>query len=260
MKAVRFDIMTLFPGMFQGPFEESIIKRARERSLVEVYLHNIRDYAPDKHHVVDDYPYGGGAGMVLKPEPVYRALEAVKQTGVAAGYSAEPPSGPVPIVLLTPQGERFCQDTARELALQPWLILLCGHYEGVDERIRQHLVTREISIGDYVLTGGELPAMILVEAVARLVPGVMGSPASGEEESFGGGLLEYPQYTRPAEFQGWPVPEVLLSGNHQEVSRWRRLQSVLRTAQRRPDLYAEAQVSKEERAWVTAQLVGQQTH
>ncbi|MBI2887345.1 MAG: tRNA (guanosine(37)-N1)-methyltransferase TrmD [Chloroflexi bacterium] len=246
---MRFDILTLFPGMFRGPFEESILKRARERGLVEVNIYNIREYATDKHHVVDDYPYGGGAGMVMKPEPVYAALEAVKARGAAAGLA-----GVAPALLLTPQGEPFCQSMARELAQQPWLILLCGHYEGVDERIREHMATREVSIGDYVLAGGELPAMVVVEAVARLVPGVMGSPESGEEESFGDGLLEYPQYTRPAAFREWQAPEVLLSGNHQEVRRWRRQQALLRTARRRPDLYAMAHVSLEERVWVAAQL------
>jgi len=249
---VRIDILTLFPGMFRGPFDESIIKRAAERALLEIHIHNIRDYSQDKHHVVDDYPYGGGAGMVLKPEPVYEALQAVKRVGCSSGQAAAPP----PVVLLTPQGERFSQSMAQELALHPWLILLCGHYEGVDERIRERLVTHEVSIGDYVLTGGELPAMVVVEAVARLLPGVMGSPASVEEESFAGGLLEYPQYTRPAEFQGWQVPEVLLSGHHGEVQRWRRQQALLRTARRRPDLYAQAEVTPQERAWVQSHLEG----
>ena len=245
-------MLTLFPGMFQGPFHESILKRAQERSLVEIHLHNIRDYALDKHRVVDDYTYGGGAGMVLKPEPIYLALEAVKQMGVAAGYSATDARVP-PVILLTPQGRRFRQRTAQKLAQQPWLVLLCGHYEGVDERIREHMVTQELSIGDYVLTGGELPGMVLVDAVVRLLPGVMGSADSAEEESFSSGLLEYPQYTRPSSFRGWGVPEVLLSGDHAEVRRWRRREALLRTARRRPDLLAAAEPSPGEREWVESQ-------
>lgn len=243
---MRIDILTLFPGMFAGPFSESILKRAQERGLAAIYLHNIRDYATDKHHVVDDYPYGGGAGMVLKPEPVYAALSAVLPQDAAHPNP--------PVLLMTPQGERFTQALARQLSQQPRLVLLCGHYEGVDERIREHMVTREISIGDYVLTGGELPAMVVTEAVVRLLPGVMGSEHSAEEESFVGGLLEYPQYTRPPEFMGWRVPAVLLSGHHGEVAKWRRQQAILRTARRRPDLLAAADLTPEERRWLQEQL------
>jgi len=217
---MRIDILTLFPGMFSGPFSESIIKRAVDKGLLEIGLHNIRGYTEDRHHVVDDYPYGGGAGMVMKPEPVFRALESVRNGG----------EGRPVVVLMTPQGEVFSQQIAWELSREPWLVLLCGHYEGVDERIREHLVDRELSIGDYILTGGELPAMVVADAVVRLLPGVMGSAHSAEEESFSPDLLEYPQYTRPASFQGWDVPEILLSGDHGAVDRWRREQAVIRTA------------------------------
>jgi tRNA (guanine37-N1)-methyltransferase len=243
---VRVDILTLFPGMFAGPFSESILKRARDKGLASIYVHDIRPYTTDKHHVVDDYPYGGGAGMVMKPEPVYAALQAV------FAQDAEHPTPQV--LLMTPQGEPFTQTIARELVRQPRLVIICGHYEGVDERIRQHMVTRELSIGDYVLTGGELPAMVVTETVVRLVPGVMGSDQSAEEESFSAGLLEYPHYTRPPEFMGWGVPPVLLSGHHAEVEKWRRRQSLLRTALRRPDLLARAEVSAADQAWLTAAL------
>ncbi len=249
---MRIDILTLFPGMFQGPFEESMIKRARERGLVRIELHNIRDYTEDRHHVVDDYTYGGGAGMVMKPEPVYRALQGVRAAGVAAGE----PEGPY-VLLMTPQGETFNQAMARELSKRPWLALLCGHYEGVDERIRQHMVDREVSIGDYVLTGGEIAALAITDAVVRLVPGVMGSALSAEEESFSQNLLEYPQYTRPPDFLGWKVPDILLSGNHAEIARWRRRQALLRTARRRPDLLAMSSLTPQERAWLEAELAQQ---
>lgn len=242
---MRIDILTLFPDMFQGPFSESIVGRAQERGLAQVHLHNIRDYAQDKHHVVDDYPYGGGAGMVMKPEPVAVALEAVR---------AQEPAGEPHVVLLTPQGEPFSQAIAWELSRLPWLVFLCGHYEGLDERIREHLVQREVSIGDYILTGGELPAMVLADAVLRLLPGVMGSPDSAEEESFAGGVLEYPQYTRPPEYQGWQVPDILLSGDHGAVAKWRRQQALLRTVRHRPDLLANAELTPEERAWLKDQM------
>jgi tRNA (guanine37-N1)-methyltransferase len=225
---MHFDIFTLFPGMFQGPFSESILKRAQERELLSITLHNIRDATTDKHHVVDDYPYGGGAGMVMKPEPIFAAIEPVYLGG--------------PIILLTPQGRLFNQRIAQELAQQPRITLLCGHYEGIDERVRQHLVTDEISIGDYVLTGGELAAMIIVDAVSRLLPGVL-AEASTHEESHTSGLLEYPQYTRPPEFRGWHIPDVLLSGNHGEIARWRRKESLRLTRQRRPDLFAQLDLS-----------------
>ena len=220
---MRIDILTLFPGMFRGPFEESIIKRAVERGLLEIGVHNIRDFAPGRHRVTDDYPYGGGAGMVMKPEPVFAAVEAVRR-----------PSSRV--ILMTPQGRIFTQSVALGLSRLGHLVLLCGHYEGVDERVREHLVDDELSIGDYVLTGGELPAMVVVDAVARLVPGVLGAGESAVEESFAAGVLEYPHYTRPPEFRGWKVPQVLLSGNHARISRWRREQSLLRTLRRRPEL------------------------
>jgi tRNA (guanine37-N1)-methyltransferase len=228
---VRFDIFTLFPEMFRGPLDESILKRARERGLIEIALHNPRDVTTDRHHIADDYPYGGGAGMVLKPEPIFEAVERV-QAAAAGG----------PIILLSPQGRLFTQEVARALAQEPRITLLCGHYEGVDERIRERLATDELSIGDYVLTGGELAAMVVVDAVARLVPGVL-APGSTEEESHTAGLLEYPQYTRPPEFRGWRVPDILLSGNHGAVARWRRKEALRRTRARRPDLLARATLS-----------------
>ncbi len=233
---MRFDIFTLFPSMFQGPFTESILKRAVEAGLLQLRVHDIRSVTTDRHHVCDDYPYGGGAGMVMKPEPVFAAVESVlgqERTGV-------------PIVLLTPQGRRLTQTVAAELAGHPRLALICGHYEGVDERIREHLATDEISIGDYVLTGGELAAMVLVDAVARLVPGVLDA-GSTCQESHTDGLLEYPHYTRPPDFRGWRVPDVLLSGNHASIASWRRAQSLLRTRQRRPDLLAGASLSEQDR-------------
>lgn len=225
---MHFDILTLFPAMFQGPLSESILKRAQERQLLSIALHNIRDVTTDKHHIVDDYPYGGGAGMVMKPEPIFRAVEAVYQGG--------------PIILLTPQGRLFNQQIAQSLAQEPRVTLLCGHYEGVDERVCQHLVTDEISIGDYVLTGGELAAMILVDAVSRLIPGVLAA-CSTQEESHTSDLLEYPQYTRPPEFRGWGIPPVLLSGHHEQVARWRRKEALRRTRARRPDLFARLDIS-----------------
>ncbi len=228
---MHFDIFTLFPGMFQGPFTESILKRAQERELLHITLHNIRDATTDKHHVVDDYPYGGGLGMVMKPDPIFAAVEAAHQGG--------------PIILLTPQGRLFNQQIARELALEPRLTLICGHYEGIDERVTDNLVTEELSIGDYVLTGGELGAIILVDAVSRLLPGVL-TEGSTSDESHSNALLEYPQYTRPAEFRGWRVPDVLLSGNHAEIARWRRKESLRKTRQRRPDLFAQVDVTSKQ--------------
>ena len=225
---MHFDIFTLFPDMFQGPFAESILKRAQERGLLSIALHNIRDATSDKHHIVDDYPYGGGVGMVMKPEPIFTAVEAVYQGG--------------PIILLTPQGRLFNQHIARTLAQEPRLTLLCGHYEGVDERVCQHLVTDELSIGDYVLTGGELAAMVVVDAISRLIPGVLGADASIQEESHSENLLEYPQYTRPPEFRGWKVPDILLSGHHAQIARWRRKESLRKTRERRPDLFAKVDV------------------
>jgi tRNA (guanine37-N1)-methyltransferase len=229
---MRFDIFTLFPDMFRGPLDESIIARARARGLVEIALHNPRDVTTDRHHVVDDYPYGGGAGMVMKPEPLFAAVEAVYASG--------------PIILLSPQGRLFTQEVARELAQEPRVTLLCGHYEGVDERVREHLATDEISLGDFVLTGGELAAMVIVDAVTRLLPGAL-APGSTEEESHTAGLLEYPQYTRPPAFRGWRVPDVLLSGHHAAVARWRRKEALRRTRARRPELLAEATLSADDR-------------
>ncbi len=228
MDAMHFDIFTLFPGMFQGPFNESILKRAQEAGLLSIALHNIRNATTDKHHIVDDYPYGGGAGMVMKPEPIFAAVEAVYSGG--------------PIILLTPQGRLFNSQIAHILAQEPRVTLLCGHYEGIDERVRQHLVTDELSIGDYVLTGGELAAMVVVDAVSRLIPGVLAGEST-QEESHSGYLLEYPQYTRPPEFRGWRVPDILLSGHHAQIARWRRKESLRRTREHRPDLFAKLDLS-----------------
>ena len=220
---MRIDILTLFPRMFAGPFDESIVKRARESGALDMRLTNIRDFATDRHRTVDDTPYGGGPGMVMKVEPLSRALEAVRTPDAQT-------------VLLSPRGRLFTQAVARTLAERPALVLVCGHYEGVDERVAEHLVDDELSIGDYVLTGGELAAMVVIDAVVRLLPGVLGAEASVVEESHSAGLLEYPHYTRPAEFQGWTVPEVLLSGNHAAIARWRRERAEELTRARRPDL------------------------
>ena len=242
---MRIDILTLFPGMFDGPFRESIIRRAIDRQLISVAIHNIRDWARDKHRMVDDYPYGGGAGMVMKPEPIFEAVEWLKAGGDLSSA----------VILLTPQGKLFCQEVARELASYERLVLICGHYEGVDERVREHLVTHEISIGDYVLTGGERPAMVGVDVVVRQLSGVLACEQSAREDSHAEGLLEYPQYTRPADYRGWRVPEVLLSGNHAEIAKWRRQQSILRTLKRRPDLLERAPLSKEEGQWVEVEAM-----
>jgi len=231
--------LTLFPQMFDGLLNCSIIGRARERGLVDIRLHDIRGYTHDKHHVVDDYPYGGGAGMVLKPEPIFEAVESIK---MELGLSA------VPTILLTPQGRLFTQGTARELAGYQHLILICGHYEGVDERVAEHLVNDELSIGDYLLSGGEVAAMAVMDCVVRLLPGALGSEVSLVEESHIGGLLEYPQYTRPPVYRGLAAPSVLLSGDHGEIARWRRKQSLLRTAKRRPDLIEKIVLSPEDKS------------
>jgi tRNA (guanine37-N1)-methyltransferase len=229
---MHFDVFTLFPEAFTPYLETSILQRARQRGLLQVALHNIRDWTSDKHHVTDDEPYGGGGGMVMKPEPIFTAVE---------GVLGAPPA--CPVILLTPQGRPFSQSIAFELAEQPRLALLCGRYEGVDERVRQHLVSDEISIGDYVLTGGELPALVLIDAVTRLIPGVLGDPDGALDDSHASGLLEYPHYTRPPEYRGWKVPEVLVSGDHARLARWRRQQALLRTRQRRPDLLQKADLS-----------------
>jgi len=222
---IRFDILSVFPGMFASPLAESLIGKARDKGRVDIRLHDIRDYATDRHRMTDDAPYGGGGGMVMKVEPIDRALAAIL-----------PDRSEGLVILLSPQGESFSQRRAEELASHPRLVLLCGHYEGVDERVREHLVDRELSIGDYVLTGGELAAMVVVDAVSRLIPGVLGNDASAAEDSFSTGILEYPHYTRPATYRGWPVPEVLLSGNHAEIDAWRRTEALKRTLARRPDL------------------------
>jgi len=231
--------------MFEIPFNISIFKRAVEQKLVEVQVHNIRDYTHDKHHTVDDASYGGGSGMVLKPEPLFEAVESVK-----VSLEQKEAERQIPVILLTPQGRPFTQKVAFELAQYSSLFLICGHYEGFDERVREHLATDEISIGDYVLSGGELAAMVVIDAVVRLLPGVLGSEESAQEDSHVSGLLEYPQYTRPEVFRGWGVPEVLLSGNHAQIARWRREQSILRTLKRRPELLDRADLSPEERGLI----------
>ncbi len=241
---MQIDILTLFPQMFQGPFSTGIFQRAIDREMVSVNIHNIRDYTYDKHHTVDDYAYGGGAGMVLKPEPIFEAVESVK-SGVSLKKGGE-----LPVILLTPQGRLFSQQIALELSRCSRLILICGRYEGVDERVREHLVTDEISIGDYVLSGGEIAAMVVVDAVVRLLPGVLGSEASPLDDSHSAGLLEYPQYTRPAVYRGWSVPDVLLSGNHAQIAKWRREQAIIRTLERRPELLGKANLNSEEKRLV----------
>ena len=242
---MQIDILTLFPQMFQGPFSVGIFQRAIDRKLVQVNIHNIRDYTHDKHHTVDDYAYGGGAGMVLKPEPIFEAVESIKSDICLKAGGNE-----LPIILLTPQGRLFGQQIVQELSRYSHLILICGRYEGVDERVREHLVTDEISIGDYVLGGGELAAMVVVDAVVRLLPGVLGSEASPLDDSYTTGLLEYPQYTRPDVYRGWSVPEVLLSGDHAQIAKWRREQAILRTLKRRPELLDQANLCLEDRQLV----------
>jgi len=235
---VQIDILTLFPEMFQGVFDSGVIKRAIDQELVGIGLHNFRDQAHDKHHTVDDYPYGGGAGMVLKPEPIFETVELIK------GESD------VPVILLNPQGRLFSQKVAGEFSQYSRMIIICGRYEGVDERVSQHLATDEISIGDYVLTGGEIAAIVVIDAVVRLLPGVLGSEESPREDSHVAGLLEYPQYTRPPSYRGWTVPEVLLSGNHARIASWRREQSIRRTYERRPELLDKVELSPEEKRLV----------
>jgi len=242
---MRIDILTLFPQLFQTPFEAGIFKRAIDKNLVSINLHNIRDYTHDKHHTADDYPHGGGPGMVLKPEPIFETVESVRSDI----YAREDVSA-LATILLTPQGRLFSQQIAQELSQFSHLILICGHYEGVDERVREHLATDEISIGDYVLSGGEFPAMVIADAIVRLLPGVLGSEASLLDDSHINGLLEYPQYTRPAIYRGWPVPEVLLSGNHARIAKWRRHQVILRTLERRPELLDKTRLHPEERQLV----------
>jgi len=233
---MEFDVFTLLPEVFPPYVNSSILHRASQRGLIDVRVHNIRDWAADKHHVTDDEPYGGGGGMVMKVEPVFAAVESVLG-----------PTTCCPVILLTPQGRVFSQKIAMELVRYPRLALICGRYEGVDERIREHLVTDEISIGDYVLTGGELPALILMDAISRLIPGVLGDPGGAMDDSHAAGLLEYPHYTRPPEYRGWGVPEILLSGDHAKIEKWRREQSLRRTMLRRPDLLESAPLSETDR-------------
>jgi len=234
---MRIDVLTLFPEMFASPLEHSILKRAREAGLLDVQTTDIREFTFDRYRQVDDSPYGGGPGMVMKPEPIFRAVEAL---------ASEPPP-PDRVILFTPLGRRFKQEVAGELASCERLVLLCGRYEGIDERVHRHLVTDELSIGDYVLTGGELPALVVIDAVARLLPGVLGKDESAASETFAEHLLEYPHYTRPPDFRGWTVPEVLLSGDHGAIARWRREESLRRTLRHRPDLFLQHELTDEDR-------------
>jgi tRNA (guanine37-N1)-methyltransferase len=246
---MRIDVLTLFPEMFEGVFSSSILGKARDKGIVGLNTVNFRDYSNNKHNTVDDYPYGGGGGMVLKAEPIFAAVEDLI-----------PPDSTVKprIILMCPQGERYTQKKAEELSSEEHLVFICGHYEGYDERIRQYLVTDELSVGDYVLTGGELPAMTVIDSVVRLLPGVLGNEQSAITDSFSTGLLEYPHYTRPAKFRDWEVPDVLISGHHVNVDTWRRKESLLRTLERRPDLLEGRELSKEERVWIHAWKAEQQ--
>jgi tRNA (guanine37-N1)-methyltransferase len=239
---MRLDIFTLFPEVFKPYLETSILHRAVQRDLVQINLHNIRDWTTDKHHVTDDEPYGGGGGMIMKPEPVFASIE-----GVFAGVPQ------CPVILLTPQGRVFNQSVAAQLSQEPHLVLVSGRYEGIDERVRQQLVTDEISIGDYVLTGGELPALVVIDTVVRMLPGALGDPEGAWDDSHASGLLEYPHYTRPAEFRGWQVPEILLSGDHARIAKWRREQALLRTQRRRPDLLERAPLTEQDREFLAKQ-------
>ncbi|WP_059045407.1 tRNA (guanosine(37)-N1)-methyltransferase TrmD [Paenibacillus rubinfantis] len=262
---MRVDVLTLFPEMFAGVFGSSILGKAQDKGIVSLNAINFRDYSGNKHGSVDDTPYGGGGGMVLKPEPIFRAVEDLlgRTAGEEAGGSSDEKavaadpgltpnasSRPPRIILMCPQGETFTQKKAEELAQEDHLVFICGHYEGYDERIREHLVTDELSIGDYVLTGGELPAMIVIDSVTRLLPGVLGNETSAVTDSFSTGLLEYPHYTRPVEFRGWKVPDILLSGHHANVDEWRRKEALRRTLERRPDLLEKVELSAQEQRWL----------
>jgi tRNA (guanine37-N1)-methyltransferase len=237
---MKIDVLTLFPEMFTGVFTTSILGKAQEKGIVELQAINFRSYANNKHHTVDDYAYGGGGGMVLKPEPIFTAVESLYE-----GLQEQPR-----VILMCPQGERYTQRKAEELSNAKHLVFICGHYEGYDERIRQHLITDEISVGDYVLTGGELPAMTVIDSVVRLLPGVLGNETSAVTDSHSTGLLEYPHYTRPAVFRDMKVPDELLSGHHVNIEKWRRQQSLIRTLERRPDLLEVAELTKSERNWI----------
>ncbi len=237
-----FDVFTLFPDGLRPYLDISILQRAAQNKLLEVRLHDIRNWTTDRHHTADDTPYGGGGGMVMKCEPVFAAVESILG-----------PSPTCPVIMMTPQGRTFTQQVAQELSAYPHLALICGRYEGIDERIREHLVTDQISIGDYVLTGGELPALILIDAITRLIPGALGDPDGAQDDSFASGLLEYPHYTRPPEFRGWAVPEILLSGNHAAIARWRREQALKRTLEKRPDLLEKFDLTPADRKFL-AQL------
>jgi tRNA (guanine37-N1)-methyltransferase len=242
---MQFDVFTLFPEVLESYLQTSILKRAQQNNLLTVKLYNIRDWTADRHHTTDDTPYGGGGGMVMKPEPIFSAVEAV------CGVTPD-----CPVILLSPQGRIFNQQVALELAQFERLALLCGRYEGIDERVVEHLVSDEISIGDYVLTGGELPALVLIDAISRFVTGVLGDPEGAQDDSHASGLLEYPHYTRPPEFRGWSVPEVLLSGDHGRIARWRREQALRRTLERRPDLLERAELSEAERKYLQKLIAG----
>lgn len=245
---MQFEVFTLLPEVFPAYLDTSIIKRARERGLIQVNIHNIREYTHDKHHTTDDMPYGGGGGMVMKPEPVFEAIESV--LGQETLPTSPEAKANVPVILLTPQGRVFNQRIAKELSQHKKIALLCGRYEGIDERIRENIITDEISIGDYVLTGGELPALILIDAVSRLLPEVLGDPTGAEDDSHAMGLLEYPHYTRPPEFRGWKVPEVLLSGDHGKIDKWRRQQALTRTFKKRPDMLEKAELTEEDKKFL----------
>ena len=232
---MRIDIVTLFPEICRAPLSESIMKRAQENRVVELHIHNLRDWTTDKHHVVDDAPFGGGQGMVMKPEPIFAAVEDLKDRTLNAEQSRIE-DRKSKVVLMSPAGHRFDQQMARQLSQEPHLIIISGHYEGVDHRVIEHLVDLEVSIGDYVLTNGAIAAVVLVDSIVRLLPGTLGHEQSAADDSFSDGLLEAPQYTRPADFRGWKVPEVLLSGNHAEIAKWRKEQAIRRTRENRPDL------------------------
>ena len=239
------DLFTLFPAMFDSYLQESILKRAQQASLLTIRIHNIRNWATDKHHVTDEAPYGGGGGMIMKPEPIFAAVESVLQLPITNYQNPK-----TPIILLSPTGRKFNQTVARELAMHEHLAFICGRYEGVDERVREHLCTDEISIGDYVLTGGELPAMVIIDALARHLPGVLGAENAAEDDSHASGLLEYPHYTRPPEFRGWAVPNILQSGDHGQIARWRREQALRRTWQLRPDLLLTAELTEADKKFL----------